>query len=246
MSAAPATAGLQTKAGPRSQFLNYHLWIPLASTLALSWLLMTAGGDRWLASLLYQAQGGQWALKGYWITATLVHQGGKFTSIAAALGLLLYGVLAWRRPDRRPQARAALYVTTAVAASTAAVSLFKSLTRMDCPWDLVSYGGNHPFIGLFESRHGLPAANCFPAGHASAGYAWVALYFAALAVRPRWRKAGLAIGLGSGLLFGICQQLRGAHFASHDLWTLAVCWSVSLALYLTWLRPAALSNGDVA
>jgi membrane-associated PAP2 superfamily phosphatase len=127
-------------------------------------------------------------------------------------------------------------VVASVTLATLAVSLLKSLTRMDCPWDLLRYGGTRPFIGMFEARHGLAASGCFPAGHASAGYAWVALYFAALAARPAWRWAGLAIGLAGGALFGVSQQLRGAHFLSHDLWSLATCWLVALALYLLMLR----------
>lgn len=34
----------------------------------------------------------------------------------------------------------------------------------------------------------------------------------------------LALPLTLGLVFGIGQQLRGAHFLSHDLWTAWLCW----------------------
>jgi membrane-associated PAP2 superfamily phosphatase len=37
--------------------------------------------------------------------------------------------------------------------------------------------------------------------------------------------------LSVGLIFGISQQLRGAHFISHDLWTLAICWFFSLTIF---------------
>jgi len=104
---------------------------------------------------------------------------------------------------------------------------------MDCPWDLLRYGGHQPYIGLFSHRPAdMPMTACFPAGHASAGYAWLSLYFFALLWRPAWRWTGLALGLGSGLLFGISQQLRGAHFLSHDLATALLCWLLSLGLYV--------------
>jgi membrane-associated PAP2 superfamily phosphatase len=80
---------------------------------------------------------------------------------------------------------------------------------------------------------------CFPAGHSSAGFAWVSLYFFALLARPAWRWRGLAVGLVAGGVFGLAQQLRGAHFLSHDLWTLATCWALSLGLYLLVQRIAA-------
>lgn len=227
----------------RAQFLTCHLWLPLLATLALSAWLMAGDGDRWLADWLYRAEGGQWLLKQHWFTAGLVHRGGKYASLAAALGLLLFGLLTQRSPRWRHWSRPALYLVLAVAVSTTTVALLKAVTAMDCPWDLLDYGGRRAFVGLFQSRHGVAASGCFPAGHASAGYAWVALYFAARATGPRWRLHGLAIGLAAGLLFGVSQQLRGAHFLSHDLWALAICWTVSLALYLGWLRtPTATSS----
>lgn len=210
----------------------------MAAVLALSLVLMAGGGDRWLAELIYHAEGGGWLLREHWFTAELIHRDGKTASTAAALGLLLFGLLARASARWRPWSRPALYTVLSVVLSTALVSLFKRISGMDCPWDLSGFGGHRPFVGLFESRHGMVASGCFPAGHASAGYAWVALYFAALAVRPRWRMAGLAIGLGAGAVFGVSQQLRGAHFASHDLWTLAICWSVALGTYLWLLRPS--------
>src|SRR3546814_7721096 len=74
-----------------------------------------------------------------------------------------------------------------------------------------------------------PVGRCFPAGHASAGYAWVALFFFFGGTRPQWRWKGLVAGLCAGLVFGVSQQLRGAHFASHDAWTLMVCWQIGRA-----------------
>ena len=58
----------------------------------------------------------------------------------------------------------------------------------------------------------------------------MALYFFFLRVAPRWRYAGLGIGLLAGTVFGLAQQLRGAHFLSHDVASLAVCWSVACAV----------------
>ncbi len=68
---------------------------------------------------------------------------------------------------------------------------------------------------------------CFPAGHTSSAYAWVALYYYFRTVAPRFRWYGLAFGLALGLVFDIGQQLRGAHFFSHCLWTLGIAWCVA-------------------
>src|SRR3546814_13809021 len=57
------------------------------------------------------------------------------------------------------------------------------------------------------------------------------LFFFFGGTRPQWRWKGLVAGLCAGLVFGVSQQLRGAHFASHDAWTLLVCWLVALLLH---------------
>jgi len=215
------------------RFLREHLWAPLALTLLVSAALMGAGGDQWLADQWYRLEGQQWALQNAWFTTHLIHQAGKWASSAAALVAIVLCSHAWRSERAVAWRWPLLYLVLAVALGTGLVSLLKSLTHMDCPWDLTRYGGTREFIGLFATRPpGMPRGVCFPGGHSSAGFAWVSLYFFALMVRPAWRWRGLAVGLLAGGVFGFSQQLRGAHFLSHDLWTLAICWTVSLGLYL--------------
>ncbi len=237
---APALAIAPSRLG--SRFALTHLWLPLAIGIPAFALLMGFGGDQWLADHLYQLQGGHWALQEAWLTRVAVHQGGKWLSTLAALVAILLCFHHWRRGRDRTLRCALLYVVAAVALGTGLVSLLKALVPMDCPWDLLRYGGHDAFVGLFSHRpQGMPARACFPAGHASAGYAWLCLYFFALLWRPSWRWVGLGIGLAAGLVFGISQQLRGAHFLSHDVATALLCWLLSLGLFLgvqRWLaRP---------
>ena len=206
-----------------------HLHLPLLALLPLSYWLMARGGDQWLADAVYRAQGGQWRWQDAWLTEHVLHRGGRWASVIAGVCVIVAAIVAGRarRASRWPLATLAV----SVAVSTAIVSRLKAWTNVDCPWDLQRYGGERPLLGLFEAGQDAGASGCFPAGHASAGYAWVGLYFLARAMRPQWRWRGLALGLGAGLLFGLCQQLRGAHFLSHDLWALAVCWAVALWLF---------------
>ena len=53
------------------------------------------------------------------------------------------------------------------------------------------------------------------------------------------REIGRMTGLGTGLVFGVSQQLRGAHFLSHDVATALICWLLSLSLYLIVKRVLA-------
>ena len=230
-------------AATRRGFLGRHLLIPLLLAVAASVVLMAGNGDQWLADHIYRWEGSRWAFKDAWWTTHVIQRGGKNLSTLAGVLVMLALLRACLDARWKALRRPLLYLLLAVGLSTGLVALLKSMTQMDCPWDLQRYGGLRPFIGLFEARPELLGrAACFPAGHASAGYGWVALYFFALQVRPRWRWVALATAVATGLAFGFSQQLRGAHFLSHDVWSLAVSWTVAVLLYLLMFPPATAST----
>lgn len=251
----PANAGIPV-AGAANEvgqpltpvFYQQHLWMPLVPFVLLFVLLVVGHGDLWIADRVYAMEGHAWTLQSGFITQDLLHAAARQASKAAWFVMLLALCLclcvrrlqAWRRPLS--------YLLLSTLLATAIVGLMKRWTHVDCPWDLTRYGGSHVYYSLVMHRPGLAAAGkCFPAGHASAGYAWVALYFALLG-RPSLRWWGLGVGLGLGLVFGVTQQLRGAHFASHDLVALGICWLVALALHrlMRLPQPASAAAGESA
>lgn len=210
---------------------------PLLALLFASMVLIPLGGDRWIADRIFAAEGGHWALRNSHVLTHVLHAGGKALSAIAWLGVLAITLRSAFHARWKPLHRPLLALLLSVAASTLLVSALKHLTRMDCPWDAAVYGGTHPYFTLLQARPaGIRPSGCFPAGQASAGYAWVALYFFFAGVRPRWRRIGLAIGVCFGLVLGIAQQLRGAHYLSHDLWTLAISWFVALGMHRLFLH----------
>lgn len=220
-----------------ARFYRNHLLLPLGLALCLSVILILLHGDFWVADWLYALQGHAWKLRSHFLTESLVHIGGRTASAIA--WLLVVGAYLWSCVDKRladwRKPLAYLALVTLLAAS--AVAGVKQFSGMDCVWDLARYGGDRPFVSLFEDRpDAMPAVGCFPAGHASAGYAWLTLYFFSLATKPRLRWAGLWTALGLGATFGFAQQLRGAHFLSHDLWALMLCWLAALAGYLAFFK----------
>jgi membrane-associated PAP2 superfamily phosphatase len=232
---------------PSARFA-WQLLLPLAGFIVANFVLLGLGGDRWIAGHLYLWEGGGWALKDGFITRTLVHEGGKRLSALAWLCVVAAAAVAWRRPAWRAWRGPLLYLALAVLLSTSIVAWMKSWTHVDCPWDLVGFGGTRSYHDLLAALppH-APPGRCFPAGHASAGYAWLALFFFFERTHPAWRWRGLAVGLGAGLVFGISQQLRGAHFVSHDAWTLTICWLVALLLHQAmFVREAAVAPAPAA
>ena len=94
---------------------------------------------------------------------------------------------------------------------------------------------SHWALGVVDGGGG----RCFPAGHASAGFAFVGGYFALRHKAPAAARWWLAAAVLAGLVLGGAQQVRGAHFMSHTLWTGWLCWTVGwlCALGALALRP---------
>lgn len=210
-----------------------------------AWLLALAasrgGIDLAVADALYAWRGHAWLLRDAFATEALLHRGGRDAS--ALLWVIVLAVAAAAPALRIPaEARAALLrLAISAALSTLLVSLLKAGSPVDCPWDLQRYGGGHGYAPLLSTAPGAHGG-CFPAGHASAGYAWVAAWFTASSLAPRWRWPVLAAALATGAAFGIAQQLRGAHFLSHDLATLGTCWLVAVAVHVRVARSPAPSR----
>jgi membrane-associated PAP2 superfamily phosphatase len=221
-------------------FRRAHLQWPLLVLSVLFFVATVLHGDVWLADRLYAYEGKTWALRHAWTTQHLIHLLGRDVSTAAWLTVLAAWLVACSRRGWAHLRRPLLYLLVATALSTLLVSWMKTWSNVDCPWDLARYGGTRAYVGLFQWRPaGMGQGQCFPAGHASGGYAWLALYFFLMAVKPKLRWLGLALGLGAGLLFGISQQLRGAHFLSHDLAALAICWTCAAELQRVFWRVGA-------
>lgn len=229
--------GLRLRYG--RDFTADHVGWPLLLWASVLAVVSALGLDWRLSHALFGWEGYRWVLRDHVLTEILLHRGGHDLSIAAWLALHA----AWAQAHRRawPMRGALAAVLLSVLLSTLLVSWIKSWSNIDCPWDIDGLGGLRPHLTLWETFTGqrptsLPRARCFPAGQASAGYAWVALYFFALRTHPAWRWHGLAAGLGTGAVLGFAQQLRGAHFLSHDLWTLALCWLVAAGVHAYSLR----------
>ena len=213
-------------------FVCSHLLLPLLGFVLLVLLLALSQADLLLADQIYQWSGGSWRLRDAWFTSEVLHEGGRKLVNVVAVVLILLTLASLKLPGLRAQRRALLYLLTSALLSGLVVNLLKQLTHVDCPWDLVRYGGAYDYVGIF-TRHPLAShyGACFPAGHASAAYSWFGLYFLARTYRPHLQRCALGGVVVMGLLFGIGQQLRGAHFVSHDVWTLAICWLIATITY---------------
>lgn len=217
-----------------THFWRHHLLWPLAAFAVAVIFMEISTLDLLVADGLFQLEGQQWVLKDHFVTSTLLHDGAQ--GLTRVIALLLLGVAIISPYSRylQPYRRGWWFLFAGMASAAIIVSIGKQFSHLHCPWGLTRYGGAWPYVPLFGT---LPpdaeAGQCFPAGHASAGYGFFTLYFFLLHYRPDKKWLGLAFGIGMGFIYGFAQQLRGAHFLSHDLWTLAICWFTALFWY--WL-----------
>ncbi len=210
-----------------------HLRIPLAVFLVLAGVLASTSLDVAIAQASYfDSSSMQWIGAGNWWIDTVIHTWGRwFIRTVAALAMALW-IATCIDLNLRHLQRPVGYLLVSLVVSIGIVGILKTVTNVDCPWDLSAFGGRFPYLGLFEDRpDALRQARCFPAAHASSGYALLALYFALRERSQVLARAGLASGITIGLIFGIAQQSRGAHFISHDLWSAFLVWATSLSIY---------------
>ena len=121
-----------------------------------------------------------------------------------------------------------------VLALAALVPGIKRFTSTACPWDLLEFGSRTPYISHWDFSQATEfVGHCFPAGHAVNGFAFLPLAFALWPYNRRQARFVLALVLVGGFALGVSQQVRGAHFVSHTLWSAWIC--AALAMVLSWL-----------
>ena len=186
-----------------------------------------SGGDMALAA--WAGDGHGFALRDHWLLDAVLHDGARKLVWLLELALCLGVWWPWG-PLRRIGLgqRLQLAVTGLLAAS--AVSVVKSFSLTSCPWDLQEFGGLARHLSHWQVRPDGGPGRCFPAGHASAGFGFLGGYFAFREGAPVVARLWLAGALAAGLVLGLAQQWRGAHFMSHTLWSGWLCWVVALGV----------------
>jgi membrane-associated PAP2 superfamily phosphatase len=210
--------------------LKAHIGWPLAVFVVLAVLLEWTRVDIWLADAIYQWEGGTWVLRRDFVVRDILHDGAARLIQLFCVALVATAAASFFVARLRPYRWGLLYLVVSIAVSTLLVTLLKDLTRVECPWSVDRYGGAVPYVPTWRSvlAH-QGTGRCFPSGHAGSGFALLSLYFYCRCYAPSWRVFALGLALVIGVVFAIAQQLRGAHFVSHDVWALAICWFVALA-----------------
>ena len=192
------------------------------------------------------------ALRDHWLWSTVLHTGAR--RVAWVLQLLLLIAIWWpfgvlRRIGRSE--RAGIFLSAMLILLV--ISSFKSFNTNSCPWDLAEFGGHARYVSHWN--WGIDdggAGRCFPAGHASAAFCFLPGYVWLRKGAPRQARVWLIATLVAAMTIGLAQQIRGAHYFSHTLWTGWISWVVASLVHHAWTlrrqlrRPVERTNNPNA
>ena len=101
----------------------------------------------------------------------------------------------------------------------------KKFTNIYCPNQLEIYGGNKPYVKIFDDYpiefKQEKKGQCFPAGHAITGFS---LYIFCFILYKKSQQIFVFLGVTIlGWILGFYQILKGAHFISDTLIAMLLC-----------------------
>lgn len=207
------------------EFVFWHMVCPaviLAATIAG---LEYFNVDYQVGRFFYDFEARQWPLRDSLITKTIFHDWGQKLSIIMGVVIFIFLLSSLFLQKLKPYRKHLLFLFLASVTGPVVIAVLKNSTHIYCPWSLEIFGGDKPYIKLFDAIDtSLPIGHCFPGGHSGGGFAFLSLYFFWMVVKPEYKYRGLAIGLFIGIVFALTQEARGAHFISHDLASLLLSW----------------------
>lgn len=112
------------------------------------------------------------------------------------------------------------------------IGILKANTNTPCPCHAKRYGGDYPYIKVIDEmpKKIVKKFKCFPAGHASGGFALMSLFF--LFKSKRNCLIALFGALAIGWSMGIYKMLIGDHYLSHTIITMIMSWLIILLVYI--------------
>jgi membrane-associated PAP2 superfamily phosphatase len=198
------------------------------AVLLLAW--DASGLDLPLSRLLGTAEGFAW--RNHWLLEQVLHDGAAWCARVLFVLLGLNVLVPLPLIGAMPRAlRLRWWLVTLLCAVL--IGLLKRHSLVSCPWGLAQFGGSalplaHASIAAWWGAGDGGPGHCFPAGHAANAFSFLAGGFALRTVSTRAARVWFAAVCTAGLVFGLTQLVRGAHFASHSLWTAWICWSASV------------------
>lgn len=176
-------------------------------------------------------QSGHFFNRDNWFLVKWNHEIFKNIIIAIYLGSFVLWLLSFKVESLKSNRFIYGYFLIVSLLSTALIGSLKATSQHDCPWNMVQSSGTG-LIWDFSATQG----HCFPGGHASTGFALITGYFLFRLTQPKRAYFFLFAGLVIGFIMGWGQMMRGAHFLSHNLWTVWFIFALNSVFFTMFYR----------
>lgn len=233
----PVAPAAPSRQAPSIAYLAWCLLVPLLAVF----LIDLTGIDLAVAHWYGNSAGFAW--KDHALLTQVFHVGIRRVCVFIALYCILAIWLPlgpWRKLTRQDR----VWLACNIWLCAIVVAAVKSASQTSCPWDLAEFGDKAQYVWHFSSQlkwqvgisvDGGPG-KCFPSGHASSFFSFLPLVWVVhrYNTRPAWQT--LAALCAFGLTMAWVQVMRGAHYPSHLLWTMWLCWALG-TITSPWLQP---------
>ena len=184
-----------------------------------------------IQDFFYNFEFHQWILdKNSEIPKLIFYDGIKKIYILFVIGLLLSFIFLRQQRIIIHNKKGLLIVLLSCICVPLLIGLLKGVTNVPCPKDIRHYGGDYPYVTVLSEYPSTfkQTANirCYPAGHASGGFALMSLFF--LFSTKRKKIIALISAITLGWIIGNYKMLIGDHFFSHTLITMILSWLLIL------------------
>ena len=188
-----------------------------------------SGTDIWVQKHFYNTITHQWIIDTNNPVLKFIFYDGIKRLLIILNVLVIIGLIAgWKKPSLAPYKRGLVIVVLSSIFVPLLVSSLKAVTNVPCPKSLEIFDGTYPHTCVWEKYPSdfcqKQKQKCWPAGHASGGFALLSLIFL---FRTRRAKIGaVALGMGIGWSMGLYKMLIGDHFLSHTFITMIMAWLI--------------------
>lgn len=214
-------------------WLHKQLLIASAALLVSIVIFEFTSIDLLIQDSLFDFSAGNW----FWdknepVSRFFLYDAIKTLFIMSALALAIF--LAFFKKHRMFQSyrRGLLIVCVSMFVVPGVANLAKAVTNVPCPSDLMRYEGDYPYVTLFspypESFVQERNIRCYPAGHASGGFALLSLFF--LFHKPGSRKLAVVFALTLAWTVGTYKMAIGDHFLGHTVVMMMLAWLLILII----------------
>ena len=211
-----------------------HPGIPLYLICCTCLILEFTPLDILIQDEIYNFGAHQWAID----RDNLVLEFIFYDLVKVLYGLFIISVasilLFFRNRERvKPYRKSLMIVLLSLLLVPITIGVLKTLTNTPCPKNISHFGGSYPYVTAFQAYPETFIQDrkvaCFPAGHASGGFALMSLFF----LFKQRQAQGIAIATGAtiGWITGIYKMLIGDHFFSHTLISMELTWLIILLIF---------------